>query len=88
MNTVTIKEFQRNIYACIKELPCLITKDGKPFLKVESFSEDIPQVATIRPVEVATRDEYTRGEQREDRFSDKPLPGYKFSAIIGKYIKV
>jgi len=53
MKKITISDFQNNLYASIRELPCLITKNGKPFLRVEAFSEEQPKVATIRPVKVA-----------------------------------
>ena len=55
MKTIPISDFQKNLYDSIKELPCLITKNGKPFLRVEAFSEEQPKIATIRPVKIAIK---------------------------------
>lgn len=39
MREVSIKEFQKNIYAQIKELPCLVTKNGNPYFQVATLDE-------------------------------------------------
>lgn len=47
-NVVTIREFQRNFYACLQKLPLVVTKNGKPCLKIENVVT-IGNVVTIPP---------------------------------------
>lgn len=56
MKEITIKEFQHNIYAGLKELPITITKNGKPLyiIRVATKDEEQPQVATNKHIKVAT----------------------------------
>ncbi len=39
MNTVSIKEFQKNIYEYLEKVPLIITKRGIPFLRIEPFTK-------------------------------------------------
>ena len=34
----TIRHFSRNFYSCLEELPVIVTKHGKPYLKIERFN--------------------------------------------------
>lgn len=95
MNTVTIKDFQKNLYASIKELPLIITKNGQPFLKVEAFSKEVNS-PTIRPIvirkESLPEPLHTVGITYPiptdlAQFSDKKQEGYHYSEMLGKYVK-
>lgn len=91
MNTVTIKEFQKNLYASIKELPLVITKNGQPFLKVEAFSKEVAS-PTIRPIlkpEPLIKDVLVKplSNPEQPQFSDKKKPGYHYSSMMGVYVK-
>lgn len=44
--TVTIRELQQNLYACIKELPILVTKNGKDHMEIRNVATKDINVAT------------------------------------------
>lgn len=44
--TVTIRELQQNLYACIRELPILVTKNGKDHMEIRNVATKDINVAT------------------------------------------
>jgi hypothetical protein len=57
MKTITIKQFQKNIYKELEDLPLVVTRLKKPLFVVTLFDEKVattPKVVTSKPKKVAT----------------------------------
>ena len=53
MNTVNVREFQRNMYRWLEKLPIVVTKNSKPLFTVATYSEnkelEQDNVVTVHP---------------------------------------
>ena len=70
---------------------------GKEGVAVEKFSEkenqelpiikEIPTIEVVRPKTEVARPAVESRPEEFPQFSDKQLPGYTFSPMLGKYVK-
>lgn len=40
MKTISIREFIRNFYRHVQDLPVIVTRRGKPYLKVTKYEKE------------------------------------------------